>query len=96
MGLAIASHSHYAADPTETDLNRGALMYLCICHALTENEVRRAARQREAASAAQYFRGRGLRPRCGHCAGVIHAHMTDEAGDGTLMTEHAPPSERRD
>lgn len=81
--------------PNDAELSHGARMYLCICHAVTDSEVRRAAREREAATAAQYFRGRGLRPRCRHCAGLIQAHIKDEAGDGSAA-DHATPSDHRD
>ncbi|RMF08957.1 MAG: hypothetical protein D6763_08815 [Alphaproteobacteria bacterium] len=43
-------------------------MYVCICNALKESEVRAAARQTGAAAGARdLFRQLGARPKCGKC-----------------------------
>ena len=41
-------------------------MYLCICNAIRESDVRDAV-EGGAASAAEYFRATGVRPQCGRC-----------------------------
>lgn len=41
-------------------------MYICICHAIRESDVR-AAVDGGLGRAADYFRCAGLRPQCGRC-----------------------------
>jgi bacterioferritin-associated ferredoxin len=53
-------------------------MYVCICHAVSDRELRRKAEEGSSPSAAHYFRSRGVRPRCGKCVREIHALLTAE------------------
>lgn len=42
-------------------------MYTCICNAITECELRKAARQHRMGSAASVYARLGKRPNCGTC-----------------------------
>lgn len=64
-------------------------MYVCICHAVSDREIRRNARESEVRSAAQYFRTRGVRPRCGKCVAYIHALIAGECGSRADMRAEA-------
>jgi len=55
-------------------------MYVCICHAVSDRELRRKAEEGNTPSAAHYFRSRGVRPRCGKCVSDIHAMLRTDAG----------------
>jgi bacterioferritin-associated ferredoxin len=67
-------------------------MYVCICHAVSDRELRRKAEEGSTPSAAHYFRSRGVRPRCGKCVGDIHALLKADGGCRADMrgeAEHA-------
>jgi len=49
-------------------------MYVCICNALKEKDVRHAAEQGGATRPAEVFRFHGCAPQCGKCA----CHMRAE------------------
>ena len=52
-------------------------MFLCICNALTEEQVRAAAR-RGAPCAWSAYRALGCQPQCGTCLGHAEHVVTDE------------------
>lgn len=53
-------------------------MYTCICNAITECELRKAARQHRAGSAETVYAKLGKRPNCGTCL---------EEADGIIREE---------
>lgn len=55
-------------------------MYLCICNAIKEADVREAGRTGSAATASQYLRARGIAPKCGKCVREVHSILRNESG----------------
>ncbi len=53
-------------------------MYVCLCHALTDRQVRATIDQGGARSPAQVYRQLGCKPRCGKCVPCV-ADMTTAA-----------------
>ncbi len=49
-------------------------MYVCVCHALTDKQVREAA-QGGVKTAGQMFKRHGVRPVCGKCVGCMKEVM---------------------
>jgi len=45
-------------------------MYICLCHAITDRDVR-SAEQDGAVSDSEVFRHFGVQPRCGRCIGSM-------------------------
>jgi bacterioferritin-associated ferredoxin len=56
-------------------------MYVCLCHALTDRQVRAAIDQGGARTPAQVYRQLGCTPRCGKCLPCV-ADMTRAADGG--------------
>lgn len=52
-------------------------MYVCLCHALTDREVRAKAAH-SGASLATVYRNLGVRPKCGKCVPFVRA-IVDES-----------------
>ena len=68
-------------------------MYVCVCHALTDADIR-SAKARGVASDSEFFRQFGVEPQCGYCVVTIrHAGLspTDERGVGPPATLGARP-----
>ena len=57
-------------------------MYVCICNALRDREVKAAAEQPETGTVADVFRACGARPKYGKCLQMV-ADMIDDARDET-------------
>lgn len=53
-------------------------MYVCICNAVRESEVRQAIEQGGAATAAEVYARLGVTPACGRCADTI-CEMLDQS-----------------
>lgn len=66
-------------------------MYVCLCHALTDRQVRAAIDQGGAGTPAQVFRRLGCAPCCGKCIPCV-ADMTRAAGAGAAA--EASPRKR--
>jgi len=49
-------------------------MYVCVCHALTDGDVR-SARDEGAATSAEVFRHYGVKPQCGRCVRTMGGVM---------------------
>lgn len=56
-------------------------MYVCICNAITESELRRAARSC-AGDAQTCYSKLGKRPNCGHCLDEADEILSEERGFG--------------
>lgn len=61
-------------------------MYICVCNALKEREIRSAAAEAGVTSAAGFFERKCIRPVCGKCVPDLH-RMVREVGAPT----QAPP-----
>ena len=57
-------------------------MYVCICNALRDREVKAAAEQPETGTVADVFRACGARPQCGKCLPMV-ADMIEASRDET-------------
>ncbi|MEE9140765.1 MAG: (2Fe-2S)-binding protein [Alphaproteobacteria bacterium] len=53
-------------------------MYVCLCHGITDANVREAAR-RGAASARDVFERHGVKPECGTCAYHVSGLIEEQA-----------------
>lgn len=62
-------------------------MYVCVCHALTDQDIM-SAQAKGAARCSDVFRLFGLKRQCGRCAQPIHGLMNCEG-------RAAPPPRRR-
>ena len=60
-------------------------MYVCVCNAFTDRQVRACAAAAEGASVAQVYKCFGCAPRCGKCVPVVRAILED------LRRESDPP-----
>lgn len=57
-------------------------MYLCVCNAITEDQVAWAVRERGAASVEAVFHALGAQPDCGRCLGAMgEAVLAIRAGE---------------
>lgn len=56
-------------------------MYVCVCHALREKDVRRILREEGACTPAEIFAAVGAEPCCGRCLPDME-RMLEEAGVG--------------
>ena len=57
-----------------------AAMYVCICNALRERDVRRVAP--DCGNAAQVYRALGCATRCGRCVPVVRSILAEDAAPG--------------
>lgn len=53
-------------------------MYTCICNAIKECELRKAARQHRVGGAETVYAKLGKRPNCGHCLEEADAVIREE------------------
>lgn len=56
-------------------------MFVCVCHAITEQDVRDATRGAGYRSAARYLDDAGIVPECGKCVCDIHDIVRAEADE---------------
>lgn len=68
-------------------------MYVCVCHALTDRDVR-AAESEGAARGSEVFRHFGLKPQCGRCVSSMHGMLGkhEPGGDRRHATDAAAPA----
>ncbi len=59
-------------------------MYVCLCHGMTDGNVREAARG-GAASAKDVFERHGVTPDCGCCAAHVSALIAQQTGPVTIQ-----------
>ncbi|WP_085584053.1 (2Fe-2S)-binding protein [Thalassospira mesophila] len=59
-------------------------MFVCVCNALNQGDVKRAATQGNATRPAEVFRFHGCKPQCGKCA----CHMRAELNQHCCFGEH--------
>jgi bacterioferritin-associated ferredoxin len=61
-------------------------MYVCLCNALTDRDIRRVAGPADG-SVAQVYRALGCAPRCGQCVPVVREMLDDgpSLGSGTTI-----------
>ena len=64
-------------------------MYVCICNALREKDVRRAAEEGGATRPAEVFRFHGCAPQCGKCACHMRAELLQSKTCGNCGCEDA-------
>ncbi len=57
-------------------------MYVCICHALREKDVRRVVNDGET-SIVKVYQSLGCKPRCGKCLGMVAEIVAAGSRDGT-------------
>lgn len=57
-------------------------MYVCVCHGISDREIRGRCAQ-EPCSVAGIYRARGVSPKCGKCVSTVRA-MLAEAQSGTV------------
>jgi bacterioferritin-associated ferredoxin len=55
-------------------------MYICLCNALTERQVRQAAATCEGGSAEGVYHACGTKPRCGKCVPIVEGILRDVTG----------------
>ena len=63
-------------------------MYVCVCNALRESDIREAARQYPAASPEEPYEELGAMPDCGTCL-VFAKHVMDEEQIRAEQDRHA-------
>lgn len=63
-------------------------MYVCLCNALTDRQIRAAIEQGGARTPAQVFRRLGCAPRCGKCLPMV-VQMTRSVEDDIAEGEPA-------
>ncbi|MDA8232101.1 MAG: (2Fe-2S)-binding protein [Magnetospirillum sp.] len=56
-------------------------MYLCLCHALTDRQVRAAIEEGGAGGTAEVYRRLGCTPRCGKCVPFVRAMVKAAHGE---------------
>lgn len=56
-------------------------MYVCICNALRESEVRRVADEAGVGTGAAFLRHQGIAPHCGKCVREIHRIVREHGRD---------------
>jgi bacterioferritin-associated ferredoxin len=56
-------------------------MYVCICNAFTDSEVRQAIRQSPPRCVADVYRSLGCEPVCGKCKPLLQELVMDECAD---------------
>jgi bacterioferritin-associated ferredoxin len=80
--FAIASYSQteYVRLVTGRRLAE-ASMYVCVCNALTDRDVRVQA---GAGSVAMVYRGCGCQPQCGKCVPLVRQMLREEAAGPTV------------
>jgi len=61
-------------------------MYICLCNALTERQVRQAAASCNDGSTLGVYRACGTQPRCGKCMPLVEGILRDVGGEPI----HAP------
>lgn len=61
-------------------------MYVCVCHAITDREVRAAVTE-GAAQAEEVFHHFGVQVRCGRCVATMRSMMS-LAGNGAAERRH--------
>jgi bacterioferritin-associated ferredoxin len=66
--------------------SREASMYICLCNALTERQVRQAAAACADGSTLGVYRACGTQPRCGKCVPLVEGILRDVGGEPI----HAP------
>jgi bacterioferritin-associated ferredoxin len=54
-------------------------MYICLCHGVTDGQVRHL----EASSVAEVYRALNVRPDCGKCVRFVHRIVRGEDGAST-------------
>jgi len=68
-------------------------MYVCLCNALTDRDVRAAARA-GAARPSQVYGQCGVSPCCGKCAPMMRDMLREERGGAPgFPAPHPPPAE---
>jgi bacterioferritin-associated ferredoxin len=53
-------------------------MYVCLCHALSDREIRR--HMKDDSSVSDIYRAQGVVPKCGKCVSTICAMLRRDAG----------------
>jgi bacterioferritin-associated ferredoxin len=71
---AVATHSHCRYP---VPVNKESAMVVCVCNAIRENDVRRAARS-GAMSACQAYRALGRQAKCGQCVPFAREIIDEE------------------
>ena len=66
-------------------------MYVCLCHGVTDRQVRTAIEEGGAGSAAEVYRHFSCAPRCGKCVPFVRdmvrsSRCAGECGDGVAVT----------
>lgn len=57
-----------------------ASMYICLCNALTERQVRQAAAACDDGSTLGVYRACGTQPRCGKCMPLVEGILRESGG----------------
>lgn len=67
-------------------------MYICVCHALTDGDVR-SAEARGAATSGDVFHHFGVTPCCGRCVSSMRGmlHSSETASNRRHVTDGPPP-----
>lgn len=65
---------------------REVSMYICLCNALTERQIRQAAATCDDGSTLGVYRACGTQPRCGKCRPLVEGILRDVGGEPI----HAP------
>ncbi|HXR86495.1 MAG TPA: (2Fe-2S)-binding protein [Stellaceae bacterium] len=60
---------------------RVVAMYICLCNALTERQVRQAAASCEDGSTLSVYRACGTQPRCGKCMPLVEGILREFGGE---------------
>jgi bacterioferritin-associated ferredoxin len=52
-------------------------MYVCLCHAISDREIRARCASSTACSVAQIYLARGVAPKCGKCVATMRALIAE-------------------
>jgi len=63
-------------------------MYVCLCHAISDREIRARCALSPSCSVAQIYRSQGVAPKCGKCVGTVRALIAE----ARKVAENATPA----
>lgn len=52
-------------------------MYVCLCHGITDREIRKQCAAAPRCSVAEIYSARGVAPKCGKCVAMVRDLVTD-------------------
>jgi bacterioferritin-associated ferredoxin len=68
-------------------------MYVCLCHAISDREIRACCAASPSCSVSQIYRSQGVAPKCGKCVGTVRALIAEArkvAENASTVLDFAP------